>query len=596
MPSTLPARSELDPRYTWDFTAIYPTETAWEQELEAVAAELPNLTAHQGHLGEPGELADFLTAADALQVRLWRLGAYAYLPVSVDQADQAARARSGRFQALFGRYNAALSFRDPELLALGSERLAGLAGEDERLALYGRLFRRLEDRRAHVRSSEVEGVLGLVAEPLGAAQSPYGSLTNADMRFSPVPHGGGEREVAQSSIDALVSDPDRDVRRAAFQSYADGYLQYQNTLADLYLARVKQDLFHARVRGYANSTEAALAGKEETRAQLDAVIEAFKANVGTWHRYWAVKRRVLGVERLGPEDVFAPLAASKPTVPYEQAVQWVLDGHAVLGEDFLEPLRRGLGEERWVDAFPNAGKAQGAFCNPASERPLVLMSYVDDIPSVGTLAHELGHAMHFHYIRRQQPPVYWGANRLEVEVPSNCSQALVRARLLDSDPDPAFQLAVLEEAFYNFHRYFFQMPLLARFELAVHEAVDRGEGLTARRLNDVMGELLREGYGGEIEVTDRNAVMWAQFQHLYAPYYTFEYTVGISSAAAIASGILEGRPGAIEGYKAFLSAGGSLPTGEGLKLAGVDISTPEPIERGFAALAQLVDRLERLVG
>jgi oligoendopeptidase F len=267
-----------------------------------------------------------------------------------------------------------------------------------------------------------------------------------------------------------------------------------------------------------------------------------------------------------------------------------------LGEEYVSTLRRGVLEDRWVDIYPNQGKRAGAFSSGTfGTHPFIMLNYNDDIYSMSTLAHELGHSMHSYYTWRTQPQVYANYTLFVAEVASNFNQAMVRAHLLNTNSDPDFQIAVIEEAMSNFHRYFFIMPTLARFELEIHQRVERGEALTAESLNALMTELFREGYGDEVVIdADRIGITWAQFPtHLYSNFYAYQYATGISGAHTLAAGVLEEGPAAAERYLSFLKAGGSLFPLDALKLAGVDLSTPEPVEKTFAILAQMVGRLEQ---
>jgi oligoendopeptidase F len=388
------------------------------------------------------------------------------------------------------------------------------------------------------------------------------------------------------------------VRRTAWESYADGHLAAKNTMANALSAGVKQDVFRARARRYNASLEAALTPPNIPTAVFHNLIDVFRRNLPTWHRYWRLRKAVLGVEHLHEYDIKAPLVEGKIEVSYRQAVDWICAGMAPLGQEYVDVLRRGALEERWVDIYPNKGKRLGAFSyGGPGTHPFIMMSYNDDIFSLSTLAHELGHSLHSYYSWRTQPTIYARYTLFAAEVASNFNQALVRDYLLRTQPDRAFQIAVIEEAMSNYHRYFFIMPTLARFELDLHERAERGEPLTATVMNELMADLFAEGYGDDLAM-DRARVgsTWAQFStHLYANFYVYQYATGISGANALAQGVLNGDAGAVERYLEFLRAGGSHYPLDALRRAGVDLSTPEPVEAAFAVLADYVDRLETLL-
>jgi oligoendopeptidase F len=365
-------------------------------------------------------------------------------------------------------------------------------------------------------------------------------------------------------------------------------------------AGIKRDVFYSRARGYASSLHAALEPAFIPIEVFHNIIQAFRDNVGTWHRYWRLRRKALGLEKLRAHDTRAPLQDLRLEVPYEQAVEWVAAGVAPLGEEYVRTLRKGALEDRWVDIYPNKGKRMGAFSTGVTDTlPFIFMSYNDDIFAMSTLAHELGHSMHSHYSRSTQPFVYANYGLFQAEVASNMHQALTRQYLLNTQHDPNFQIAVLEEAMANFYRYFFIMPTLARLELELHERVERGGPITAAYLNDFMADLMAEVYGDEVDISgrdrDRVGSTWAQFHtHLYSNFYVYQYATGIAGAQHLAARVSAGDQGAADSYIAFLKSGGSMYPLEGLKLAGVDMSSEEPVQSAFAALAKTVTRLEEL--
>lgn len=599
--ATVPARSEIPVEYTWDLTNIYPSPAEWEATLTEVKARLVHTRRFQGRLGEgPAVLAEWLAHLQALMADTQRLVMYAALDYSTDTNNQAAAARTAQATSLSALVQSAVAFAEPELMEIGFATLRQWLQSDPALAIYAHYIDNLERLSPHVRSAEVEELLGQVEDPFRTAANTHGILTNSEIVFAPAlsADGAEQFEVTHGTLGALLSSVDRTVRRTAWESYADGHLAFKNTMANALAAGVKQDVWRARARRYTSSLEAALTPPNIPTQVFHNLIATFRRNLSTWHRYWRLRRRLLGVETLHEYDIKAPLTPAKIEVPYRQAVEWICEGMAPLGEEYVSILRRGALEQRWVDIYPNKGKRLGAFSyGGPGVHPFIMMSYNDDIFSLSTLAHELGHSLHSYFSWRTQPIIYGRYTLFAAEVASNFNQALVRDYLLRTQPDRSFQVAVLEEAMSNFHRYFFIMPTLARFELEVHERAERGEPLTAPVLNDLMAELFAEGYGDELAMDrERTGSTWAQFStHLYSNFYVHQYATGISGAHALAQGVLTGQPGAVERYLEFLHAGGSRYPLDALQRAGVDLSQPAAVDAAFAVLADYVTRLEALL-
>ncbi len=596
---TVPAHNEIESKYTWNAPSVFPSDEAWDAEAASVAQDLAGLKAYQGRLADgPGVLVEAVAAVERLMQRVYKLYTYASMAYAVNTTDQAATKRNGRAQGLFGQAAAASSFLDPELLAIGEPTLRRWIAEEPLLAYTSHYMDDLFRKQAHVRSAEVEELLGLLADPFGNAGMTQSMLADADFKFPPASAGDGSKlPVTQGTLDEILAGPDREARRTAWEGYMDTYLAHKNVLASNLMTSVKNNVFTMRARRHASTLEAALFQQNLPAAVYHNLLDVFKKNLPTWHRYWEVRRKALGVETLEPYDIWAPLTVGQPAIPYTQAVEDICQGLAPMGEEYVETVRRGCLEQRWVDVYPCQGKMGGAFSAGAPGTfPFIMMSYTDDVFSLSTLAHELGHSMHSYLTWQNQPILYSDYGMFPAETASNFHQAMVRAYLLEANPDPAFQISVIEEAMSNFHRYFFIMPTLARFELAVHQAEERGEGMSADDMINLMADLFSEGYGGGVHVDrERTGITWATFAHLYMDYYVFNYAIGISAANALALRV-RSRAGAAENYKNFLKAGSSLYPLDALKVAGVDMTTPEPVEAAFAVLTGLVDRLEKLVG
>jgi len=596
---TLPPRSQAPHAETWDLESIFATPAGWEAAGQEIVGYIPKLAAYQGRLKEgPQTLLAYIRLAEAAGILAGKYTLYASNYYAVDTGDQRSAARMGQARSMGARLGAATAFFEPELMVLGFKKVEKWIKSTPELAFFAHAVDKLKRRQDHVRSGEVEEVLAMSADPFSGPQSIYTALNNADLAFkAAVSSDGRSAEVGQASIGGLLTNPDRATRRAAWENYSDGYLTHKNTFAAAFISQLKQDVFNARARGYESSLHASMGPNEIPVEVYHNLLAVFKKNLPTWHRYWRLRREALGVDTFHVYDIKAPLTQAKPVVAFKQAVDWVCEGMAPLGKEYVSVLRKGCLGERWVDRVRNKGKREGAFSSGThGTHPFVMMSYADDLFSVSTLAHELGHSMHNYYSRREQPFIYGRYSLFEAEVASNFNQALVRDYLFRTQPGRDFQVALIEEAMSNFHRYFFIMPTLATFELEAHTRAEQGKPLSADALIGLTADLFREGYGGEVHFDrDRIGVTWAQFSHMYANFYVFQYTTGISGAHALAKPILAGDGDAVERYLGFLKAGGSRYPVDNMKMAGVDLTRPEPVEAAFAYLAGLVDRLEKLL-
>jgi oligoendopeptidase F len=593
-------RAEIDERFTWDVASVYPSDAGWEAALDAVSSRLPDIERFRGRLGQSAhQLLEFLREEEGLLEELDRTYIYAHMLHDVDTADPDATSKLDRVVGLQSRVAAALAFGEPEILSIGRSTLDRWMEEESGLALYCHYFDTLFARQQHVRSPEVEELLGLVSDPFSSATSIHGTLADADLRFEPATTSTGDAiSIAQGNIGALLTDNDRAVRRSAWEHYADSYLLLRHTMAGCLASGVKQHVFAARARRYDSVLEAALAPNHIPVEVFYSLIGTFQRHIPIWHRYWEVKRRALGYDTFYPYDIKAPLLTEPLRLSYEDAVSMVVEGMRPLGTEYVTALERGATRDRWVDVYPNLNKTSGAYSTGSrGTHPFVLLNFNEDIYGMSTLAHEMGHSMHSYYAWQTQPPVYSDYGLFVAEVASNFNQALVRSHLLAANSDRNFQIALIEEAMSNFHRYFFIMPTLARFELEIHERAWHGEPLTADSMTRLMADLFREGYGPGVDMDEeRTGITWAQFpSHLYANFYVYQYATGISAANALAERVLSGEPSAAERYLDFLRAGSSLYPLEALRRAGVDMTSPEPVEKAFGVLSQMVERLAQLL-
>lgn len=598
--AAIPPRDKVDKRQTWNAESVFPDRKAWEEELRSILADLDTIRRYQGRLGEnPAILLEALGAHDGLLARSLRVYSYAGFASAVDTTDQSASDMQGRTDGMYGQVLAATAFLRPELLAIGKARLDEWMAGDPKLEIYAHYFNDLFRRQAHVRSGEVEEVLGMLGDPFGSISNTASLLTNADFKFAPAVSSKGKKlEVTQGSLLQILHEPDRPSRRSAWEHYMDRHVEFKNTLAANLNASIRANVFSMRARKHESSLAASLFDNNIPVDVFHNLVETFKKHLPVWHRYFELRRKALGQRDIAYYDMWATLAPRKIKLSFEESVDLICEGLAPMGQGYVAILRKGCLEDRWVDWVRNQGKQKGAFSYGApGTYPFIMMSFNNNISSMSTLAHELGHSMHSYLTWQNQPFVYSDYSMFVAEVASNFHQAMVRAHLLNTRTDANFQIGLIEEAMSNFFRYFFQMPTLARFELEAHQRIENGESLTADSLIDLMADLFTEGFGPGVKVDrPRVGMVWATFGHLYTDYYVYQYATGISGAHALSNRILRSEPNAVDDYLAFLKAGSSIYPLEALKRAGVDLTGPKPVENTFAVMEDYVNRLEELLG
>jgi oligoendopeptidase F len=601
MLKTVPVRSKVNRKFTWNAESVFSTEKAWEKEVERILQDIAKVKHFQGRISEgPLVLLEALGTAHNLILRAQKAFMYAGFSYAVDTTNQHAAGMRGRAQGMYGQVLSAAAFLQPELLAIGKKKLDEWMSGNAELAVYRHSFEDLFRRQQHVRSAEVEELLGLLSDPLQGPSTSTSMLTNADFKFKPArDRAGQEIELTQGTYHNILHNPDRKARRTAYENYMDKYIENRNTLATNLTHSIKANVFYMRARRHESTLAASLFDLNIPNDVFHNLIDTFKRHLPVWHRYFEIRRKALGLKKLAYYDMWAPITKKKVKVPFEKGVEMILASLAPMGREYVNTVRKGVYKDRWVDMVPNQGKAEGAFSWGAQgTHPFINMSYTDEVTSMSTLAHELGHSMHSYLTWKHQPFVYTDYSLFVAEVASNFHQAMMRAHLLDSVNDKNFQLALLEEAVGgNFFRYFFQMPTLARFELETHQRIERGESLTADSMIDLMADLFTEGFGPSFDMDrERVGMTWSTFGHLFADYYVYAYATGISGANALASRILRGEPNAVQDYLGFLKSGSSDYSLNVLKKAGVDMATPQPVEETFAVMEGYIDRMEKLVG
>ena len=590
-------RSEVAAEFTWDLTDIFPSDEAWRAEYEALKPYAEAVAAYQGRLGESAEtLLAYFRLDDELNVRVGRLYGYANCKADEDTSNGFYQDLRGKALSLSVTLSGAGAFAASELLALSNETLTRFYAEQPELATYRRPIERVRRRRAHILSPECEALLANAGEMADSPDAIFGVFHNADLRFPAVTDSAGaEQPLTDATFVPLLQSGDRTLRRNAFETYYATLGGYRNTLAATLDAQFKQLRFFANARRYPSTLDAALDATEVPVSVYDSLIESVHANLDKMYRYVALRRRLLGVDELHMYDVYTPIVPDvAEEIPFEQAKATVLDALAVLGEDYTAMLREGF-DHRWLDVYPNVGKRGGAYSSGiARPHPYVLLNQTDDLDSQFTIAHEMGHAMHSYLSCKHQPVCTSDYVIFVAEVASTCNEVLLMRHLLRKSTDRRERAYLINHFLDQFKGTVYRQTMFAEFERELGRMAERGETLTADALDEKYLALNRLYFGPDMISDAQIALEWARIPHFYYNYYVFQYATGFSAAVALADRILrEGEP-AVADYKRFLSGGSSTDPISLLKLAGVDMSTPAPVDAALAMFGELVDELDAL--
>ncbi|MDR1571745.1 MAG: oligoendopeptidase F [Clostridiales Family XIII bacterium] len=597
MGRSIKKRDEIDGRYKWDLASMYADDADWERDY-ALAEERAG--AYGAFSGRLGECAATLLAAFEGKDDIWRIAenvyVYAHMRKDQDNRDRRYQAMSDRAQALLAKAAAAVSFFRPEFLEMPEDRIWAFVDEAPGLKTYEHLIRVLLREKAHVLSGGEERLLAQLSEVLGATGHIFSMLNNADMKFGTIRDEDGEdTELTHGRYIGFMESRDRRVRQEAFARMYEAYERQRNTLAATYSYNTRQDAVMARIRKHPSSLEAALSGDNVPVSVYESLLASVNGRLGALHRYLGVRRRLLGLDELHMYDLYAPIADSGGRkVPYEEGLDIMREGLAVLGEEYVGTASRGLAEG-WVDVFENEGKTSGAYSfGSYDSKPFIMLNYSEKLKDVFTIAHEMGHSMHSWYSRGSQPFVYGGHSIFTAEVASTVNECLLMNHLLAKAKDTEEKRYLLSLYIDEFRTTLFRQAMFAEFEKATHEAVEGGGALTADWLSEAYMGLNRK-YFGESAVCDGPIAMeWARIPHFYRAFYVYKYATGYSAAAAISKGLIEGGAEARDAYISFLKTGESDDPIELLKIAGVDMGRPEPVERAMDAFEGLVDELEAL--
>ncbi len=597
--TTIPSRSEQDPKYCWAVTDIFENDEAWETELTACQACPEELAGYQGRLGESAQtLLSYLERMEAINRRVEKLFVYAFMRLDEDTANAHYQAMKGRCFSFLVQLSSAASYEGPELVAISDETLDRFYTEEPGLEKYRRYLTKSRLEKDHILSPAEENLLAAASEVGSGPSSIFNAFNDADMKFPAVQDGEGKsHELTNGSYISLMESNDRTLRENAFRSFYKVYKDSENTLAAMYNAEVRKNIFFARARKYENTLESALTPVEVPVSVYHNLIDAVHANLDKMHRYMKLRKSVMGLDELHMYDIYANMIPEGDwEISFEQAKEEVLEATKVLGAEYTQVLGSSF-EQRWMDVYENKGKRSGAYSIGCPDvHPFVLLNHKDNLNTEFTLAHEMGHAMHSWFSDKNQPSIYADYVLFVAEVASTCNESLLMQYLLKRTEDKKARAVLINYFLEQFRTTLYRQTMFAEFELKAHEMAESGQPLTAQVLNEMYYELNRLYYGEDMVVDEDIASEWSRIPHFYRHFYVYQYATGFSAAMALSARILrEGEP-AVQDYLRFLSGGCSADPVSLLKIAGVDMSSPEPVNDALRLFGELIEELEGLVG
>ena len=596
---SLPKRSDVITGDTWNLESLFATDADWDEALLVWEKRIPLFRDYVGTLGEsPEQLAKCLAFDLEVDREADRLGTYAHLRMSEDTAATPAQRMTGRFQHAATRAGEFASFLQPEIMAIDASVLEEWL-ETPELQPYRLMLERVVRNRPHVLSEPEERLLAMQGTFAGTAGKVFRQLTDADMKFGTMTDGkGNELELSNATFTTLLHDPVHEVRKNAFHQYYDQYKAHANTLAATLAGSNERDAYAAKVRRHPSAVESALFADNVPIAVYDQLVSAVREHLPIVHRYYELRRRLLGLDEIHHYDCYVPLVPEldqKHT--WDEAVEEILTSLHPLGDAYCSKLEVGL-RGRWCDRYPNIGKQSGAFSSGTYDSdPYILMNYQEDvIEHVFTLAHEAGHSMHTRLSAEAQPFQHAGYTIFVAEVASTFNEQLLTRHLLSKASSPKQRAAIISREIDAIRGTIIRQTMFAEFERMSHASVESGEPLTLEKIRSLYRELLNEYFGSGFAVDEELELESLRIPHFYRAFYVYKYATGLSASITLAKKVAEGGPEELAAYLNFLRGGCSKWPLDLLRDAGVDLETPEPVSLALVRLGELVDELESLLG
>lgn len=591
-------RKDIDVKDTWNLESIYANNELWEEDYAALEKDAAEFAKLKGAIeADVSKIPAVLDAYYGLHRRLSKLSVYARMRFDQDTTDSTYQTMSAKIGSLGVKIGAASAFVEPEILSYSKEQLEAAEKENERTAYYGRKIEEMLRGQEHTLDAEKEELLAAAGDMAEAPDDIFSVLMNADMKYPDIVlEDGTHLPLTNSTYISYMESPDRAVREGAFKTLYGQIASLKNTFAAIYRGNLKQAKFYAQSRKYSSARAMYLADSNVPESVYDNLLSAVHEALPMMYRYVAVRKKVLGVDKLHMYDVYTPIvAAQNQTYEFEQAKQMVLEALKPMGEDYLSHAREGL-ENRWIDIYPNKGKKGGAYSwGCYDSQPFILLNYTKNLDSVFTLIHEMGHSIHSYYSITAQDYAYSDYKIFVAEVASTCNECLLMHDLLKKTTDKEQRKYLLNHYLDSFKGTLFRQTMFAEFEKTAHDYCAQGKPLTAEALSQMYLELNQKYFGLDMEKDEEIAYEWMRIPHFYTPFYVYQYATGYSAAVALSAKILkEGKP-AVDAYMSFLKGGESKDPIDLLKMAGVDMTTEKPVADALALFGELVAELEALV-
>lgn len=591
-------RSDVPREFTWALEDLYASDEAWKEDLTKIKELVPAIEAFQNTLSDSAEkLLAFLKLQDEITVLLDRFANYSLRKADEDTKNTTYQGFKDQTMGVYVTISSAFAFAEPEILTIPDEKLEGFFQEKPELSVYRRYINDIRRKKSHILSNAEEKILAAAGDLAQAPDDIYGLLNDADMTFDSVTDIEGNRfPVTHASFILLLHNPDRSVRKAAFESLYKTYKGLKNTCAALLSAQMKQLQFYANMRKYDSALAASLDGSNVDTAVYYNLIEAVHENMGSMYKYVRMRKKLLRLEELHMYDLYVPIVSDADrTIPFDEAKADIREALSVLGDDYVALLDEGF-NNRWIDIYENSGKRSGAYSCGSRVHPLVLLNYTNNLDSEFTTAHEMGHALHSYLSNKNQPVIDADYTMFVAEVASTCNEALLMQYLLKKTTDKKERAYLINYFLEQFRTTLYRQTMFAEFELKMSQMIQNGESINSETACRVYHDLIHLYFGDDIVIDPQIDLEWARIPHFYYNFYVYQYATGFSAAIALSQKILkEGAP-AVKAYKEkFLSAGCSKDPVSILRDAGVDMSTKKPVEEALKLFDSLIDEMEELM-